>query len=46
MPSLGNDHFDTNLNAVHWGNFGRLNYYYSLLRQITDIAFSEGEFSK
>lgn len=32
MPSLGNDHFDTNLNAVHWGNFGHLSYYYRLLR--------------
>ncbi|EEW24033.1 hypothetical protein [Rhodobacter ferrooxidans] len=44
--TLSDNHFDTDPNAVHWGDVGTLNHYSSLLRQITDIAFSEGEFAK
>ena len=36
------NHFDTDPEAVHWGDVGTLNNYSSLLRQITVIAFSEG----
>ncbi len=46
IQTLSDDHFDTDPNAVHWGDVGTLNHYSSLLRQITDIAFSEGEFAK
>ena len=46
LKSLSDDHFDTDPDAVHWGDVGTLNHYSSLLRQITDIAFSEGEFAK
>ena len=46
IQTLSDDHFDTDPDAVHWGDVGTLNHYSSLLRQITDIAFSEGEFAK
>ena len=45
IQSLSNDHFDTDSDAIHWGDVGTLNHYSSLLRQITDSAFSEGEFA-
>lgn len=35
--------FDTDPDAVHWGDVGTLNHYASLMRQITDSAFKEGE---
>jgi len=46
IQTLNDDHFDTDPNAVHWGDVGTLNHYSSLLLQITDIAFSDGEFAK
>ncbi len=46
IQPLSNDHFNTDPDAIHWGDVGTLNHYSSLLRQITDSAFSEGEFAK
>ena len=46
IRTLSGDHFDTDPDAIHWGDVGTLNHYSSLMRQITDIAFSEGEFAK
>ena len=46
IQTLSADHFNTDPDAIHWGDVGTLNHYSSLLRQITDSAFSEGEFSK
>ena len=46
IQTLSNDHFNTDPDAIHWGDVGTLNHYSSLLRQITDSAFSEGEFAK
>ncbi len=43
LKTLSDDHFDTDPDAIHWGDVGTLNHYSSLLRQITDRAFSEGE---
>ena len=43
IQALSDDHFNTDPDAVHWGDVGTLNHYSSLLRQITDIAFNEGE---
>ena len=45
IQTLSADHFDTDPDAIHWGDVGTLNHYSSLLRQITDSAFSEGEFA-
>ena len=43
IKTLSDDHFETNPDAIHWGDVGTLNHYSSLLRQITDSAFKEGE---
>ena len=41
MPAPGND-----AHPIHWGHVGDLQRYAGLLRQITDIAFKEGEFAE
>ena len=46
VQTLNADQFDTDPDAIHWGDCGTMNHYSSLLRQITDSAFSEGEFAK
>ena len=43
IKTLSDDHFETNPDAIHWGDVGTLNHYASLLRQIIDSAFKEGE---
>ena len=46
LKTLSDDHFDTHPDEINWGHVGSLNHYASLLRQITDSAFSEGEHAK
>ena len=46
LAALSADHFQTNPEQINWAHVGTLNHYSSLRRQITDIAFSEGEFAK
>ena len=43
LKALSADHFETSPDEINWGHVGTLNHYASLLRQITDIAFKEGE---
>ena len=43
LKTLSDDHFNTDPDAIHWGDVGTLNHYSSLLRKITDSAFHEGE---
>ena len=43
IKALSDDHFDTSPDEINWGHVGTLNHYASLLRQITDAAFKEGE---
>jgi len=43
LQALSNDHFETHPGEINWGDVGTLNHYASLLRQITDSAFKEGE---
>ncbi len=43
LKSLSEDHFETYPDETNWGHVGTLNHYSSLLRQITDAAFKEGE---
>ena len=43
LTALSDDHFETNPDAINWGHVGTLNHYASLLRQIADSAFKEGE---
>ena len=43
LNTLSDDHFDTHPDEIDWGDVGTLNHYASLLREITDSAFKEGE---
>jgi hypothetical protein len=43
LKALSDDHFNTHPDEINWGDVGTLNHYASLLRQITDSAFKEGE---
>ena len=43
LKVLSDDHFVTHPDEINWGHVGTLNHYASLLRQITDAAFKEGE---
>ena len=43
LKALSDDHFETHPDEINWGHVGTLNHYASLLRQVTDIAFNEGE---
>ena len=43
LKALSDDHFETNPDEINWGDVGTLNHYASLLRQISDSAFKEGE---
>ena len=43
IAKLSEDHFNADPDKVNWGDVGTLNHYASLLRQITDAAFKEGE---
>jgi len=46
IQTLSDDHFETNPDEIHWGHVGTVSHYASLLRQITDSAFKEGEFAE
>ena len=46
LKALSDDHFDTHPDEINWGDAGTLNHYASLLRLITDSAFSECEHAK
>jgi hypothetical protein len=43
LTTLSADHFETNPEEINWGHVGNLGHYASLLKQITDMAFKEGE---
>ncbi len=43
LKALSDDHFESSPDEIHWGHVGDLKRYASLLRQITDAAFKEGE---
>jgi hypothetical protein len=43
LTTLSADHFESNPDEINWGHVGTLNRYASLLRQITNSTFKEGE---
>jgi hypothetical protein len=43
LASLSDDHFNAQPDEINWGHVGTLQHYTSLLKRITDSAFSEGE---
>lgn len=46
LAALSADHFNASSEAVNWGHVGTLEHYANLLRQITDAAFHEGEYTE
>ena len=43
LTALSADHFNATPDEINWGHVGALGHYADLLKQITDIAFREGE---
>ena len=43
LTALSADHFETNPDEINWGHVGTLSHYRDKLREITDMAFREGE---
>jgi hypothetical protein len=43
LTTLSADNFDAHPDEINWGHVGTLTHYASLLRQISDSAFKEGE---
>ena len=43
LTALSADHFETHPDEINWGHVGTLNHYRAKLREITDMAFNEGE---
>ena len=43
LQTLSDDHFNAHPDEINWGHVGTLEHYASLLKRITDSAFSEGE---
>ena len=43
LQALSDEHFNASPDTVDWGHVGTLNHYRVRLREITDMAFNEGE---
>ena len=43
LAVLSADHFETSPDEINWGHVGTLNHYRAKLREISDMAFKEGE---
>ncbi|MEH0076891.1 hypothetical protein V6L76_20685 [Pannonibacter sp. Pt2] len=43
LAALSADHFATSPDEINWGHVGTLNHYRAKLREISDMAFNEGE---
>ena len=43
LQALSDDHFDVGPDEVTWSHVDEVAHYADLLRQITDMAFNEGE---
>ena len=46
LSALSADHFETHPDEIDWGDVGTLEHYRAKLREVTDSAFSEGEYAK
>jgi hypothetical protein len=43
LKALSDDHFETSPDEINWGHVGTLSHYRDKLREVTDLAFREGE---
>lgn len=46
LKALSDDHFETDPQEITWADVGTLNHYCAKLREITDMAFREGEYAE
>lgn len=46
LTALSENHFNVDVQTLHWGHVGDLEHYVGLLKRITDSAFREGEHAK
>ncbi len=46
LAALSADHFENHPDEINWGHVGTLNHYRAKLREITDMAFHEGEYAE
>jgi len=46
LSALSAEHFDTDPDEIDWGHVGTLEHYRNKLREITDMAFREGEYAE
>ncbi len=46
LQALSADHFNSHPDEINWADVGTLEHYASLLKRITDSAFSEGEYAE
>jgi hypothetical protein len=43
LQALSDDHFAADPETLGWGEVATIGHYANLLKQVTDMAFSEGE---
>ena len=43
LQALSDDHFDLGPDDINWSHVDHVAHYANLLKEITDIAFNEGE---
>ena len=43
LKALSDDHFEATPDEINWGHVGTLSHYRDKLREISDMAFREGE---
>jgi len=46
LTELSANHFGADPDTINWGSVGNLAFYAEKLKEITDSAFQEGEYSK
>ena len=46
LQALSDDHFCAQRDEIDWGDVGTLEHYRARLREITDMAFGEGEHAR
>ena len=46
LQALSDEHFNCHPDEINWGHVSTLEHYASLLKRITDSAFSEGEYAE
>jgi len=45
LQALSDEHFNAQSDEINWGHVGTLEHYASQLKELTNSAFGEGEYS-